>query len=183
MDLTKGQELELKKIVKSYFGDSWNYHHTILAVSWMKKLIKAEGGNPLILVTAMYLHDIGYSKYLNSDNYTLADRIKAKKKHMIAGAMMAKSILKKLNFSNANIEKIAHLIKIHDKIFEIKTKNEKMVMEADSLAGIDHRKLPASFNKKDMKVYIKFFMSTRAKLFKTNTGKKYLAVLLKYVKI
>ena len=144
------------------------------------KIIKKEGGDEKILVTTMYLHDIGYGKFLKND-YSLDDRLALKKKHMIVGAKLAKKILKRLNYTKKQIKMIAHLIKIHDNMKKIKKKHEIMVMEADSLSQIDHKKLKPSINKKDYMRFLEKFKNVRMSKFKTKTGKQNLKQLLKRI--
>ena len=56
------------KILEQGRGD-WDVPHTLAVVYWMKKLIKKEGGDPKILVTAAYFHDIGYIDLIDWTNY------------------------------------------------------------------------------------------------------------------
>ncbi len=181
MELDKKTEQKLIKVLGNYFDKkNWTYKHSILSAEWMRKIIKKEGGDEKILVTTMYLHDIGYGKFLKND-YSLDDRLALKKKHMIVGAKLAKKILKRLNYTKKQIKMIAHLIKIHDNMKKIKKKHEIMVMEADSLSQIDHKKLKPSINKKDYMRFLEKFKNVRMSKFKTKTGKQNLKQLLKRI--
>lgn len=65
MKLDKGKEEEIKAIAIRHLKEGkpeWDVPHTLASVDWMRKLIEREGGNEKVLVTAMYLHDIGYPK-------------------------------------------------------------------------------------------------------------------------
>ncbi len=63
MSLDAKTEEKLKSEVLRYLEmgkPEWYIPHTLASVFWMRKLIESEGGDERILVTTMYLHDIGY---------------------------------------------------------------------------------------------------------------------------
>ena len=155
----------------------WDTPHTLASVYWMRQLIKGEGGDERILVTAIYLHDIGYSPKFKKD-YTYEEVKADKHKHMVVGAREAEKILRKLHYSSEEIKEIVHLVGMHDKLDEVKTSNDILVMEADSLAQIDRKRVKPTFNREDYIEYIKDFEKERAPRFKTETGKKHLKLLL-----
>ena len=169
-------EKRLQEIILDYFkkGD-WNHQHTLAAAYWMKKLIEKERGNDKILITCMYLHDIGY--HLKNDE-NLDERLKRKKMHMEVGAREAERILPIEGYTKDEIKQIAHLIRVHDKLKELNTKDEILVLEADSLAQIDHDRVSPSFNKEDFANYLDYFKKERASRFRTKTGKKFLRELM-----
>lgn len=173
MKLKREIEQKLNQIIKKIFeGDDWDFKHTLSAVSAMKRIVLIEGGDEKVLVTVMYLHDIGYAGALRN-GYTLEERIEAKSKHMELGAIKAKEILSTLSYSNEEISKIVHLIRIHDKIDELKTKDELLVFEADSIAQIDPI-VGNSFGEEEFAKYVEIFDRRRAPKFVTVTGKNLL---------
>ncbi|MFA6268813.1 MAG: HD domain-containing protein [archaeon] len=165
----------LGEIKKIFVSDSWDYSHTLSAVKWIKEIIRYEGGNEKILITTMYLHDIGYFGALK-ENYTLDERIEAKKKHMFVGADMARGILSKLDYSPEEINKIVHLIEVHDNLDGSKSNNESKVIEADSLAQIDYI-VGNNFGEKDFAKYVRIFEKKRFPRIITSIGKKIFEVL------
>jgi hypothetical protein len=138
----------------------------------MKEIVASEGGDEKVLVTVMYLHDIGYAGALKN-GYTLEDRIEAKSKHMQIGSELAKEILSKLDYSKEEIEIIVYLISVHDKLDDLKSKEELLVLEADSLAQIDPI-VGNSFGEEEFAKYVSIFDRRRAPKFVTPTGKKLL---------
>ncbi|MEK6885670.1 MAG: HD domain-containing protein [Nanoarchaeota archaeon] len=170
-------EEKLKEKIKPFFkNDSWSLSHTINAAEWMKKLLKKETGNPKILITAIYLHDIGYNL---KEGYSLDERIARKKFHGEEGSILAKNILEEIgDYSEEEITEICHLVKVHDELDNIKTKNETMMIEADSISGLDPSVEGSRFTKEDLKRYIDNFKKRRVPLFKTKTGKEYMNKLL-----
>jgi hypothetical protein len=157
------QELEKGK-------PDFNIPHTILAVEYMKELISNEGGDERILIPAIYFHDIGYAGLIKNGT-GLADRIDAKKLHMIKGSEKSKELLKPLGFTKEEIQEIANLILTHDTFENNKTHNEQLVFEADSLAMINRERAPGTFNEDDMRRFLELFKKLRIPIIKTQTGK------------
>jgi len=174
MKLDKKVEEKLLSYIKGVFvNDSWTLKHTLSAVKIIKQIAKSGGANEKILASAMYLHDIGYSGLL-ADGYSFSQRIAAKKEHMPVGAKMAKEFLTQVGgYTNKEISQITHLIEVHDRVDELKTRDELFVLEADSLASIDP-KVPFSFSEEDVEKYVGFFLSHRAPKFISKKGKELL---------
>lgn len=168
--LSKNIENKLIEKIASFFEkDDWNYAHTIKTAKFMKNICKETGANEKVLVTAAYLHDIGYSKLIKK-KYSLKDRIKAKKEHMKVGAKLAKPILKELNYTPEEIKEILRLIKIHDNLGELKEKNDFLIAEADSLGGIATKEY-SNFGEDEIKKYLEIFKKKRLHLIRTKFGK------------
>lgn len=179
MRIDKQTEEKLKVIVTKYLIKGrigWDLPHTFTAVFWMRKLIENEGGDERILVTTMYLHDIGYPS-LSEDNCNFEEVTSKKLDHMKIGAELTKKILKELNYSDEEIKKIAHLVSIHDNPEKWKGHDAILVMEADSLAQIDRGRVKPVFEKEDYEKFIVEFQENRMPYFKTKSGKKFLKEL------
>lgn len=184
MGLSKKLENQIKSESKKYLKNGrpdFDIPHTLCAVYWMKQLLKTEKGDKKILITTMYLHDIGYSN-LFKKNHGFNDVKKVKSLHMKRGALFSKKILKNLSFKESEIKKISHLVRIHDELEKISTSDEVLVMEADSLSALDRKRVPSNFNKKDYAMWLNDFETKRAPRFKTKTGKKHMKKLMKYAK-
>jgi len=181
MKLDQKLEKELKLIVVEHLGKGrpgWDIPHTLASVYWMIKLIKTEEGNEKILVTVMYLHDIGYFKF--NEKCTFDDVMAAKEEHMKVGAKESEKILKELSrYSSSEIKQIVHLVRVHDSLDLLSTNDEILVVEADSLAQIDFKRALTTFDKQNHLKHLDCFKKERVPLFKTKTGKKYLKELLK----
>ena len=112
---------------KEYFKENkpdclHNIDHIARVVYWAKFLCKKEGANPSIVVPAAILHDIAIPKY--------GDRAHARK-----GAKICRPILKKCNYSEEEIEKIAEIISMHstEDPKKPKTKEARILFDADKL--------------------------------------------------
>ena len=79
-----------------------DWDHTLRAVEYGKILAEEEGGDPEIILTALVLHDIGWSQ-VDFDDF-LKSPISEKqdtqsvRDHMIRGANLAEGILNDLNY-------------------------------------------------------------------------------------
>jgi len=180
MNLNPKLEKKLKEIAIKYLEKGkprWDVPHTLATVYWMRKLIEKEGGDERILVTAMYLHDIGYPRL--QKGYNFDEMIESKKNHAEIGAEEAKKILRELKYSPSEIKEIAYLIGNHYKKENINTHNMQLVLEADGLGKIDWERVPPNFNKESLIRYIEYFKKRIVDKFKTETGRKNLKKLLK----
>jgi hypothetical protein len=157
----------------------WDIPHTLCAVSWMRKLIQAEGGNEKILIPVMYFHDTGYEELRKGYNYD--DSIAAKPKHAEIGALNAKKFLPKLKyFAPKEIERIAYLISNHDKHNDITEPDRQLVFEADGLAQIDWYNCSPNFDKKNCQKFIdNYVKKERIPYLKTEFGKTIFKKLLR----
>jgi len=179
MRLDAETEEKLKSEAVAYLKDGkpdWDIPHTLLTVHWMRELIDAEGGDERILVSTMYLHDIGYPKL--KKGYTFDDLMKSKQSHDEIGAKPAKPILEKLGYPEAEVKEITTLIGHHYKKDRLDSHNAQLVLEADGLAKIDWEHIPPNFDKENSLKYLEYFKGRNLPKFKTETGKRFLKDLL-----
>lgn len=153
--------------------------HTLASVDYMKDLLKHEKGDEKILVTTMYLHDIGYADLVKK-NYKYKDLKPIKPLHMEIGAKKAREILKEISgYTQDEIDQVANLVLTHDKKKSGKNYDETIVFEADSLAIADLDKFHTHWTRQEQRDYYKnSFMVERMPLFKTKTGKDMLKKML-----
>lgn len=171
----KKQALKLLKIGRT----GWDIRHTLCAVKWMKKLIKFEGGDEKTLIPAIYFHDAGYEELPLGFSHKQCMELKKKKDHGAAGAKLAKKYLTKIKyFKKPEIERIAYLIKNHNKHDNIKKFDRQLIFEADGLAQIDWHNCPPSYDKKNTELFLNTTFKKRMKYIKTKSGKKMLKRLL-----
>ena len=168
-------EDKIKKESLSYLKrgrPGWDIPHTLACVHWIKELIKVEGGNPKVLVPAMYFHDIGYIE-LMTESLDLRKNMDMKEEHMKRGAVIAKKILDKIGgFSREEIERICSLVSIHDIYEKINDFDSQLIYEADGLGQIDRERVKPTYSKDDAEIFLRDFQNKRGKRFKTNAGKR-----------
>ncbi|MDP2750378.1 MAG: HD domain-containing protein [Nanoarchaeota archaeon] len=182
MKLNKTLEIKVKNISLSYLRKgrpNFDVPHTLCAVFWMKKILKKENADEKCLLTAVYFHDVGYSCMFNK-TADYEQVIKNKKTHMKRGSAIAKKELSRLKeYSNKEIVKISKFICNHDKLKEIKNREETLLMEADSLGMVDVIRIKPTFGAENWTKFYEDFKRLRVPLFKTKISKKFLTILLK----
>jgi HD superfamily phosphodiesterase len=146
--------LEMKK----YFGtDFKRVHHAIKVARFAEQILKMEGGNPLVVMGAAYLHDIGIHE--------------AERKHgspsghyqELEGPAIAKEILEKLNVQKEMVDEICDIIGHHHSPREQETLNFQILYEADWLVNIEEEGISKDREKVEGLI---------GKLFRTVTGKQ-----------
>ena len=161
----------------------WDRPHVESALYHMKRIIKENPNYHLdgeLLILSVYLHDIGYSKfYKNKKPLSEKEYFIAKKTHSEIGVNIAKELLNFMKISTTKRTKILHLIKVHDNIDFLKTKEEIILMEADTLAGLDINFAKPNFNFNSNKKYMKYVRKERFSKFITKYGKRTFKTLWK----
>lgn len=131
---------------------NWDVPHTRTVVYYASLIAADLGLDRTVLVTAAWLHDVGY--YGQFDQVAGFDEVmKAKKGHMEAGAEMARGFVNGLVAQGLltvnQAETIVGLVGNHDKIEELATPEEIALMMADTLGVIDVGWVTPTFNSAD----------------------------------
>lgn len=124
--------------------------HSLGVTYWMTELVEEFYGNDqigqykdevLVLITTALLHDIGYyGEFAGIDMADYATVHDKKEKHMLVGAEMARQFLSEQAsqyLTEAQIDIVAYLISIHDKLDEITTEFGHLLVQADTLGMLD----------------------------------------------
>jgi putative nucleotidyltransferase with HDIG domain len=128
-DLLKERiSLEMKK----YFGkDFKRVNHAFKVARYAEQILKMEGGNPLVVLGAAYLHDIGIHeaerKYGSTSSHYQEQE----------GPAIAREILERLDVQKEMIEEICDIIGHHHSPRNEETLNFQILYEADWLVNID----------------------------------------------
>jgi HD superfamily phosphohydrolase YqeK len=143
--------------MKKYFGtDFRRMNHALKVARYAEQILKAEGGNPLVVLGAAYLHDIGIHeaerKYGDTEG----------RFQELEGPPIAREILGKLNVQKEMVEEICNIIAHHHSPRDEETLNFQIVYEADWLVNIEEKGFP-----KEREAFQSFI----AKTFRTTTGK------------
>jgi len=165
----------------------WDVFHTLKAVDYMKQLLINEGGNARILLSAIYLHDIGYSltKISGKKEIGFTTVLTYKQQHALLGSKEAEKILRQINeFTEEEIKEIVRLVFVHDEWWNTRIKdfdanfNDFMITEADTLGMIDPE-VPQNFSAEERARFInEELIPFRIPLFRTIYGKVKLKELL-----
>ena len=183
-------ESRLKEKARPYLQkgrpDDWD--HTLRAIEYGKAVLKEEKGDPEVVVTALVLHDIGWSR-VSFDDFVQAPPEKKKetrslKEHMVQGALLAREILKPFDFPKDKKELILKIIAVHDLPEVIQNLPEPeavLVMEADRLDRFGEESLKRyrkMFGESYLKEGRRFLLEGSKTWFRTPTGKRMVQEIL-----
>ncbi len=140
--ISKRDERELWARARPFLGAGrpGDIEHTLAVVEYGKTLTANEGGDPLVVIPALILHDVGWSRVDYLDLATAPAKgktgVESVRLHMLYGARIASKILTELGFDQESIEPIVSIISVHDipeAIRELDDLNSTLVFEADWL--------------------------------------------------
>ncbi|MBN1169127.1 HD domain-containing protein [Candidatus Woesebacteria bacterium] len=187
MDLSK-IETHLQKVIYPELEKGrpdWDKPHTEAVVYHMRHLMSniEKAINKEVLLIAAYAHDWGYVDLFEEGKpLSNKDISGSKTEHMIKGAEKVKELLED-NFFNFLTEKqkqrISHLVFVHDKLDLLKKTDELLLMEADTLGGLDVNFIKPTFDEKSNERYMQEVKRKRFKLFISKYGKKQFQTLYK----
>jgi len=146
--------LEMKK----YFGtDFKRVHHAVKVARFAEQILKMEGGNPLVVMAAAYLHDIGIHeadrKYgSHSDHYQEKE-----------GPGIAREILERLIVPKRVIDEVCDIIGHHHSPREEDTLHFQILYEANGLVNIEEEGISKDREKVEQLI---------GRVFRTVTGKR-----------
>ena len=183
-------ESRLKEQARPYLQkgrpDDWD--HTLRAIENGKALLKEEKGDPEVVLTALVLHDIGWSR-VSFDDFVQAPPEKKRetrslKEHMVQGAVLAREILEPLDFPKDKRELVLKIIAVHDLPDVIETFPEPeavLVMEADRLDRFGEESLKRyrkMFGESYLEEGRRFLLEGSKAWFRTPTGKRLVQEIL-----
>lgn len=121
-------------------GRDGDWEHTLRAVNYGKYLLEYEEGDPEIVIPALYLHDIGWSRvdFFDFKQAPAYEKYKAPsvQLHMRYGAQMAAEILREIECDKSARDSVVAIIAVHDDIRAVFAMNDPsaiLVVEADRL--------------------------------------------------
>lgn len=145
MNLDKLEQFLQEKILPDLDrGRPKDKAHTLDVVSKIKAIINNSPELTLdstVLIIAGYAHDWGYTGlFENKHSLTMAEISAQKPAHMIAGAEKLTILLEDPFFdfmSTERKQRAVHLVSVHDQIGVLRDPDELILMEADSLGGLN----------------------------------------------
>jgi HD superfamily phosphohydrolase YqeK len=145
--------------MKRYFGkDLKRIDHALKVARFSERILKGEGGNPLVILCAAYLHDIGIREAKKERQETGTD---CSLQQETEGVPIAWKILERLNLKKEDSEEICDIIGHHHHPREEGTLNFQVLFEADWLVNMEEKGL----SQEEVQAIIK-------KSFKTEAGRK-----------
>lgn len=112
--------------------------HARITLDYAQQLLALEDGDEDIVIPAIILHDIGWSRVLDRDNLfdpALTDRgeYHLRRRHQDEGVKLAVEILKEAGYPADLHDEILEIISEHDTRPGFISKNEGLVRDADKL--------------------------------------------------
>lgn len=157
---------------------NWDKPHTELVVKYIKQLIEhseIENLDPTVLIISAYAHDWGYADlYGDKSKISYSEMLDTKKMHMQLGAEKIGKLLNNKIFdglSSAQKERIIHLVGIHDKISALSETDELILMEADTLGGLEGNIAFGTLNEKEQVRYLNGVKHVRMPKFISKFGR------------
>jgi len=144
--------------MKKYFGtDFRRVNHGLKVARYAEHILKVEGGNPVVVLGAAYLHDIGIHEAERKYGSPSGDH------QEVEGPPLARQILEKLDVEKERVEEICDIIGHHHHPRGEETLHFQILYEADWLVNIEEEGIS-----KDRDRVAKLI----EKVFKTATGKR-----------
>lgn len=167
-------------------GRPGDVEHTRAVLANGKALLANEGGNPLVVIPTLILHDVGWGQVdfwdfisAPAEGKPDAESIQL---HMRYGAQTANDILNDLGWDPELIRLIARIIAVHDIPEEIRAMDDldaTLAFEADWLDKYEparqQRYLEAGNDLTALKELQEFLDSHKSEWFRTKTAKQLLA--------
>lgn len=158
---------------------NWDKPHTLCVVMKIKLIIDNNPALKLdddVLIISAYAHDWGYSGLFENNVPLQLDEVKnAKEEHAILGAERIENLLKNDIFNYLSTKqkaRIKHLVFVHDRVEQLVDTDELILMEADTLGGLDIEYVKPTFNKESNERYMKGVIEGRLPKFVTEYSKK-----------
>jgi len=118
--------------MKRYFGqDMKRVNHALKVAQYAEEILKIEGGHPLVVLGAAYLHDIGIKKAEEKYGNTSAEHQEKE------GPDIARDILNHLNVQRNIVEEICDIIGHHHHPRKQETLHFQILFEADWLVNLE----------------------------------------------
>ncbi len=135
--------------MKLYFKtDFKRIGHAAKVARYAEKILEQEGGDPAVVLSAAYLHDIGI-KEAEKKYQSTAARYQHRE-----GPPIARAILEKLDADSSLTEEVCDIVGHHHNPRSTETTNFKIVYDADLLANLEERKHKQSMTKKILERHI-----------------------------
>jgi hypothetical protein len=143
--------------MRRVFGsDRKRINHANRVVRFAEEILGEEGGDPAVVITASYLHDIESHEAEKKYNCTAGDHQERE------GPPIARNILERLGADREMIDEVCNLIAHHHSPGQIQTLNFQILWEANSLVNLEE----ATDKEPD---WVKRMVENT---FRTETGKK-----------
>jgi hypothetical protein len=178
----KFDEEKIKEVAKPYLDSAraGDWEHALRVVKLAKEL--GQGREDLyLLVTAAYIHDIGWSGVAPKGKIDLDEMLKLEPKANANSARLISEVLNRLQFTDAEIKTVARLIAAADK-HQSEQEDEAVIVDADSLSKLCLEHLEQKYQSESFPEVIKLFKTALSDRIKTPRGQEMFPRLLSDLK-
>ena len=175
-------ENKLITTIKPYLNNcrAGDWNHALRVVKWVKVL--GAGREDLdLLITAAYIHDIGWSNILPKGKVDFQEMLKFEEKANENTQRLVTEVLGKMDFKNADINTVIRLIKAADK-HDSENDDEAIIVDADSLSKLCVGHVEEKYKPESYQEVISLWEREFPKRFKTEKGKSLYPELLENLK-
>lgn len=178
----KFNEEKIKRMARLYLSKAraGDWQHARRAVKWAKEL--GAGRKDLyLLITATYIHDIGWSGVAPVGKLSLEEVIRLEPQANQNSNHLIEEILTKLDFTKSDINIIKRLVAAADK-HHSKQGDEEIVVDADNLCKLSLDHLLQKFQPESLNSIVDVFEHRFAREIKTPKARKLFPKLLEELK-
>lgn len=148
--MSEFDEKKLVDVAKPYFSSAraGDWEHALRVVRWVKELGK-ERGDLHLIITAAYIHDIGWSGVAPKGKIDFEEMLKLEPKANKNSSKLIHEVLVKMHCDDTEIQTVQRLVAAADK-YKAEKDDEEVIVEADALSKLcrehlEEKYLPSSF--------------------------------------
>ena len=175
-------ENKLITIVKPYLDNcrAGDWNHALRVVKWAKVLGKGRGDFDL-LITAAYIHDIGWFNILPKGKLDFQEMLKYEDRANKNTQRLVTEVLGKMSSSKEDINTVIRLIKAADK-HDSEKDDEAIIVDADSLSKLCVEHVGEKYKPESYQEVISLWERELPTRMKTTKGKSLYPELLENLK-
>ena len=160
----------MKEVIKPYLesGRAGDWEHAVRVVKWVKE-IGQNRADIYLLITAAYIHDIGWFGVAPKGKINLDEMKRLEPRANENSAKLIPSLLKEIGFDNFEISTIVRLVAAADKHFSVEG-DEAIIVDADNLSKLCIEHLEQKYQRESFPEVIKLWEVEFPNRIKTKKG-------------
>lgn len=178
----KFNEEKLIEIVRPYFktARAGDWKHALRVVKWVKELGR-DRADLYLLITAAYIHDIGWSGVAPKGKIDLDEMLKIENKANKNSSKLIAEVLKKIEFTDSGIQTVNRFVAAANRR-ESEQEDEVIIVDADNLSKLCLGHLSEKYQPESFSKLIKHWETELPNRIKTERGKELFPKLLEELK-
>jgi len=131
--------------MKLYFKQDFKrIGHAARVARYAERLIELEKGDPAVVLSAAYLHDVGHTEAERKHQSTETEYQEQE------GPAVARELLAKLDANEELIDEVCDIIGHHHHPREVETVNFRIVYDADTIANLEDRQRKSPMTREEL---------------------------------